>query len=199
MTSLTSFANRIKIKSLSIYYLFFLLSINSIVCNDCKNEKSLLETKCYNDVIKFDHDTWRAGHACTNNNGDMIVEFSLNPQYSSKRLFYGLKKNGRYYFPGEPVYKQIDNITCQDGENNGYKGRFESRNLFVSLKNDLPKNKQYLFSMSSFCSLVELLDMDNGDDINYFAWNTLTFFDLNCHIFSFEFSLFEIGQTNSYI
>ena len=155
-----------------------------------------MEAKCYNDVIKFDHDTWRAGHACTNNNGDMIVEFSLNPKYSSKRLFYGLKKNGRYYFPGEPVYKQIDNITCQDGENNGYKGRFESRNLFVSIKDDINKTKQYLFSMSSFHSLVELHDIENDE---YYAWDTVKFFGFDQDIFSYEYSLFEIENTNTYI
>jgi hypothetical protein len=90
------------------------LTLNPILCGVCDNIYDLSNTNCYNDVIKFDHDKFRAGHACTNNNGDMIVEFSLNPGESKKRLFYGLKKNGRYYFPGEPVYKQIDDIVCQN-------------------------------------------------------------------------------------
>ena len=74
-----------------------------IFCRECKNIQDLTNTDCFNDVIKFDHDTWRAGHASTNKKGDMIIEFSLNPGDSKKRLFYGLKKNGRYYFPNEPV------------------------------------------------------------------------------------------------
>ena len=46
-------------------------------------------------------------------NGNLIVEFSLDPIYSCKRLFYGLNKKGRYYFQNEPVYKQIDSMLCQ--------------------------------------------------------------------------------------
>lgn len=68
MSSISSLAHQAKKKYLFIFILFFLLSTNFVVCNDCKDVESLLETKCYNDVIKFDHDTWRAGHACTNNN-----------------------------------------------------------------------------------------------------------------------------------
>ena len=76
------------------------------------NLSPLLTNKnCYNDVITFNDDKWRSGHAVTNKYGDLIVEFSLNPGESFKRLFYGLNKYGRYYFPGEKALKQI--ITIQ--------------------------------------------------------------------------------------
>ena len=131
MSNLILFQNQLN-KIFFLYYFISLLpTINAFFSGECSNKVSLLDANCYNDVIKFDHDTWRAGQASTNNNGDMIVEFSLNPGESKKRLFYGLKKNGRYYFPGEPVYKQIDDIVCQNCDDDKFKGRFESRNLFV--------------------------------------------------------------------
>ena len=176
-----------------LYLLLMFLSIRQIKCSNCKNNSNLLDTECYNDLITFDK--YRAGHACTNNKGIMIVEFSQNPDNSKSRLFYGLKPNGRYYFPDESGTKIIEEMACEGCDAN-YKGRFESRNLFVSLKDDSQKSKQYLFSMSSFHSLTELHDIENDQ---YFAWNTTYFFGLEKQIFSYEYSLFEIQNTNTYI
>ena len=93
-----------------------------------------------------------------------------------------MKPNGRYYFPDESGTKIIEEMACEGCDAN-YKGRFESRNLFVSLKDDSSKSKQYLFSMSSFHSLTELHDIENDQ---YFAWNTTYFFGLEKQIFSFN-------------
>ena len=83
-----------------LFYILQLFSLfNKINCHNCQNVQNLQDTTCFNDVIKFDHDFWRAGHACTNKKGTVIVEFSINPGESSKRLFYGLNKKGRYLFP----------------------------------------------------------------------------------------------------
>ena len=91
--------------------------IDIIFCEGCHNIINLLDKSCFNDVITFNHSYWRAGHACTNKKGEVIVEFSTDPGESKKRLFYGLNKRGRYYFPGEPVFKEIDDMQCQDCEN----------------------------------------------------------------------------------
>ena len=185
---------------LFIFIYQILLALVPISCDGCKNIVNLSTKSCYNDVIKFDHDKWRAGHACVTDNGDLIMEFSLNPEESSKRLFYGLNKNGRYYFPGEPVYKQIDNMVCQDcASDPNHKGRFESINLLVYLNGDTTRQKPYLFSMSSFHSLAELIDITDSDNFKYYAWNSLKFFDLNRPIFSFQYSLYEIGNSRYYI
>ena len=178
-----------------IFTFQILLALVPIFCDGCKGIVDLSNKSCYNDVIKFDHDKWRAGHACVTNNGDLIMEFSLNPGESKKRLFYGLNKNGRYYFPGEPVYKQIDNMVCQDcASDPNHKGRFESINLLVYLKGDTTRQKHYLFSMSSFYSLAELIDINDSDNFNYYAWNSINFFSLTRPIFSYIYSLYEIGN-----
>ena len=127
-----------------------------------------------------------------------MIESSSFPS-QLKRLFYGLKKNGRYYFPGEPVYKEINLTNCVDWGNTKYRGRFESRNLLVSLKDDIDKEKQYLFSMSSFYSVSELIDIDDVENLTYFILDTIKFFDINRKIFSYEYSLFEIENSNTSI
>ena len=156
------------------YLIQFILSFKLIFCEDykwCQNIINLSDKTCFNDVITFDHDKWRAGHACTNKEGNVIVEFSLNPGESEKRLFYGLNKKGRYYFPGEPVFREIKEINCVDCDDNKYRGRFESRNLLVHLKSDTNREKEYLFSLSSYYSLVELIDIDDRENLSYYSWN----------------------------
>ena len=194
MSSLEKNLNKIR---LFIFIFQISLSIDFIFCGNCKRVFDLTNRNCYNDVIIFNDSNWRAGHAATNKKNVTIVEFSLNNGESKSRIFYGLRDDGRYYFTNS--YKKVDDMTCQDCDSDTYKGRFEARNLFVSLKNDETKSKQYLFSMSSYKSLVELIDIDDGDNLNYYAWDTLKFFSLNRPIFSLEYSLFEIGDTNTFI
>ena len=108
----------------------------------------------------------------------------------------GIKNTtNRYYFPGEPVYKEIT-LSCSTNP-----GRYESRNYVVSLKTDTSKSKQYLFSISSYDSIVELIDIDSigaSDSGTSYCWTTSTFLDTQ-RIFSIEFSVIEIGDTNSYV
>ena len=141
------------------------LQISFIFCGVCYKKKLLTtDTECYNDVIHFSHAKWRAGHACNTLKGELFVEFSVDESndesQSKRRLLYGLKKNGRYYFPDEPVYKEIT-------FDNEKKGRFESRNILVSLIDDTSKSKQYLFSMSTYISLTEMIDIENEQHSTY--------------------------------
>ena len=194
--SFTKKINNIFILQNYLYaYIFpIILSFYLVSCDDCSDVTNLKNKTCFNNVITFNHNKWRAGHGCNDRNENLIVEFSLE-RNSSQRLFYGLNKKGRYYFPDEPVYKEI-NLACQDC-NNSLQGRFESRNILVSLDGD-NTNKQYLFSVSAFHSLVELIDFES-DNFNYYSWYMENFFVLTRPIFSYEYSLFEIGNTKTYI
>jgi len=73
-------------------------------------------------------------------------------------------------------------LICQDCPANNLKGRFESRNILVSIDGD-STNKQYLFSVSAFHSLVELINFES-DNFNYYTWYMEKFFLLNRPIFS---------------
>ena len=178
---------------ITIYLLNIQISVQII--HPCKENYVLNNKTCYNDVIIFDHDRFRAGHASTNKNGDTIFEFSVDSNPGGKRLFYGLKTNGRYYFPGEPVYKEITLTDKNDTSNTANLGRFESYNLFVYTQEDTGKTKQYLFSISTFESLVELHDIENAE---YQTIQTKKFIN-DKRIFSYQYSLFEIENTNTFI
>jgi hypothetical protein len=195
MVKMSSLVNNLWKIRLFLFIFQILLSIDFIFCGDCKSKTNLLDKTCYNDLLTFNDTDWRAGHACTNNQNVTIIEFSRDNGSGKSRLFYGLKDNGRYYF--SDGLKKIDSMSCDDCSSS-YRGRFESRNLLVSLKDGSP-TKQYLFSMSSYYALAELIDIDNPNNINYHAWNTTVFFGLTRPIFSLEFSLFEIGDTKTYI
>ena len=75
-------------------------------------------------------------------------------------------------------------------------GRFESLNLFISLKNDNLKTKEYLFSYSCYESLVEIIDVENNINYGMYVKN---FFGISEVLYSYDFSLFEIGNSNEYI
>ena len=191
----SSFENNLQKMNLFLFIFQIMLSMNIILCGDCKNVENLLNKNCYNDLLIFNDRTWRAGHACTNKKNVTFVEFSCNSG-GPYRLFYALKDNGRYYF--SKSVKTVQLSRCQDCTTN-YKDRYEARNLFVSMKSDTTKKKQYLFSVSSFYSLVELIDVDDPTRNDYYAWEIRKFFGMTLPIFSTEFSLFEIGNTNTFI
>ena len=166
--------------------LFVIIPINSI----CTKGMKINDTSCFNDliIIKNYH---RAGSFATNKKGDMIIEYSNDHEgLLNKRLFYGIKKNGRYFFPNEEAYKEkeINNPVSTRNIN----ARYEARNIFVSLEDDINKEKEYLFSTSAYETLTELHDLDSD---SYKSRETIDFFDI-IDIFSFEYSLFSNIENN---
>ena len=87
MVKIIFFTNKFKKLKLFINIFQILLSIDLILCRTCKNVHDLLNKTCYNDVITFNHNQFRAGHACINKQGNMIIEFSIDPEESNLRLF----------------------------------------------------------------------------------------------------------------
>ena len=95
------------INSEKVLFLFIILiKITLSATNTCnyKDNKQLSNTDCFTDIIKFDQDCYRAGHAIVTKNNELLIEFSLDDD-SSTRLFYGLKNNGRNYFDGDSFIK----------------------------------------------------------------------------------------------
>ena len=140
------------------YFLLF-ISFSFLILTDCKTcavGNQLTVVKCFNNILYFDFENraYRAGSFATNEKGDMIIEYS----YEQYRLFYGLKKNGKNYFPEGT--KEVE-ITSDTLDSNTIK-RLESTNSFVSLKNDTNKEKDYLMSISTGQTILELHDFEKG-------------------------------------
>ena len=172
-----------------IIIFFFLLSFKSNFCND--DEICLTyyppyfnDYVCLSNVIKFDHKKYQSNNFAMNKKGDLILELTEYnecneneecDEISSSRLFYGLTKEGKYFFSDKSSYTHEYNIEIDEeifdpfGLNNFFE-IYNSINLFVSIKNDPNKNNQYLFSINQYNSMVELHDFNNENN-NYLTWN----------------------------
>ena len=193
---------KIKYFDINIIILFLLLKSLKINCEDieCKKNNSLFNTKCFNNILKFDNKRYRNGHFATNQKGDLIIEFSENGGGKDYfRLFYGLKSDGRYYFKNESPTYELNISQAKHGQesNNYYYARYESNNFFVSLNNS--EDNEYLFSVSSFQSVVELHDLAS-ENYSHIIWNSKSFFNLEeDHIYSYIFPIFKIKNESTYI
>ena len=130
------------------FFIFpLILFVNNIILvrslTSCSKNDSISNKACFNDVLIFNNMQYRAGHSALNKDGLFILEFSTNSE-SGIRVFYGLEKNGRYFFSENSPTKEI-NLTAK----NNVISRYESMNAFVALKNDVNKNNEYLLSISN--------------------------------------------------
>ena len=175
-----------------IFLIIQILIQIKFVNNACSNGNNLIDVNCFNGLIILP-ERYRAAQFVTDKEGNMIIEYSKdlsgNEEY---RLFYGLKKNGRNYFKDEQAHKILK---IETSENN--KARYEARNIFVSLEDDINKNNQYLFSTSSYDTLTELYQI-NENSINYKVKGTIKFWNI-IDIFSYQYSLMELQKNNKNI
>ena len=93
-----------------------------------------------------------------NSEGDMVLDTSANPG-TNKRIFYGLKSNGNYYFKNsdgsETPYKYI--FINRDNENQ----RFEGESIFIKLNSY--GNEYILGTTKNQDSYCELYKFENNE------------------------------------
>ena len=164
-----------KLKNRLIFQLFKGMIFIQIFLSICANKNILI----------FNSSHYISGHSAFTSNGDMIIEYT----YENKRLFYGLKKNGKNYFDGNGENNSTKMITIEETDNECY----QARNIFISLI-DSDENKQYLFSVSSKSNTLELFDLEINEyqikkSSNFLGYN------LNCN----SFSLISLPNTNQYL
>ena len=63
----------------------------------CLINNSIIKTQWLNNIVILNERKYRYGSFAINSEGDMFIEYSMD----NSRLFYGLKKNGKYYFKDE--------------------------------------------------------------------------------------------------
>ena len=135
-------SSRIILFSYSLIFLFHIIKTEIIECSkeepilisgQCKLEyctkkqfelkqcivnNAIVKTQWINDLIIFGDNLYRYLSYATFSNDDIVIESSCYP-FEQKRMFYGLKNNGRPYFINRtnnketPFYSKI-----MEGENN---------------------------------------------------------------------------------
>ena len=109
---------------------------DSIYCSDsqfesyyCIINNNKIKTQWLNNIIDFGEFYFRYINFVTYTNGDMVIETTACPGNSGKRIFFGLKKNGRYFFNNKteetPFYLFIAEI-----ENESLGKKYESE-IFI--------------------------------------------------------------------
>ena len=177
--------------------------------NPCVKEKcNLINTECFNNVITFNHKQYQSNNFAINKKGEVIFELAEYYDYDdmfTSRLFYGLTKDGKYFFSNQSSYTYELNIDIDDELFDYYcyynfYTVHNSLNLFVSIKNAPNKDNQYLFSINSYYSMIQLYKLNN-ESISYVIWNFYNFFNLDedDYIFQYEYSLFELSRDSTYI
>ena len=90
--------------------------------------------KVLNNIIRLGDDQFRYSHFNFNSDGDMIVDSESYPA-SKERRFFGLKKNGQFYFTNSsnqltPYYSlYVDHA----------QGRIEGESKFIKLTSSNPQ------------------------------------------------------------
>ena len=207
-----TFNRNASINKLYPIFFLFLCSFKILKCQTeednsfsiCLSNPNLLKDEgCFNNVLKFEN--YQLNNLAQNNKGDFIIEFTgkaENVGNSNSRIFYGLTKDENYFFPDESTYIRKFDINYDEGINdeNPFIELDSSKNLFVSIKNADSIENQYLFSINSLNSMVELYDLNNNDN-KYHIWSFSEFFNLREgeYLYPFSYEIFEFPQESEYI
>ena len=109
---------------------------------ECILDNSIIKTQFPNNLIIFGDFSFRYLNFLQFSNGDMILETSPYPidPSNNKRIFYGLKNNGRYYFKTNDSNEETPfyNITIDNEE----ECKFESGNSIIIID-----GKEYFLSI----------------------------------------------------
>ena len=177
--------------------------LNILSC--VEEETTISNKKCLNNNIRFEQKKYQMNNFAKKENEDFLLQISEQKKYDSARLFYGLTNEGRYFFSNESSYSDefnvdIDEETFIDNEFYFLNPIKDSKNLFVSIKNSTNKENKYLFSINSYNSMVELYDLNNGNN-DYIIWSFHKFFNIDPddYFFPFDYELFEIKDRAEYI
>ena len=125
---------------------------------ECTINNNIIKTQFPNKIIIIGEEKFRYTNFLTLSNGDMIIETSPYPT-TNKRIFFGLKQNGRYYFNKTNSSEETPFNSLIADEETEYK--YESGNSII-----IYNGKEYFVSIGRYNTYTELFDFDNGKIIS---------------------------------
>jgi len=138
---------------------------------ECTLNNTIIKTQFPNKIIIIGEEKFRYINFITLSNGDMIIETSPYPTIN-KRIFFGLSKNGRYYFKTKNTKEETPFNYLITDDKNEYK--YESGNAII-----LNEGKEYFISIGRCSSYAELFDFYNGKIISEKAKELIGYENLN--------------------
>ena len=114
---------------------------NDLNSQICSINNTIIKTQWLNKIISFDT-KYRYGGFSLNSKGDLFIEFSKD----NKRLFFGLKQNGSYYFKDNQNLETSTKIFTIINQNDQSEtiSQYESSKIFISLKNSNDDKEYFL-------------------------------------------------------
>ena len=74
---------------------------------ECQENPIISNKKCFNNILFFEQKKYELNNFAINKKGDFLVQYNEHidyDEYISSRLFYGLTKNGSYFFSNKSTY-----------------------------------------------------------------------------------------------
>ena len=128
--------------------------------NECILDNPVIKEQSLTNIIKIGQLKYRFINFATNLNGDMIVLInSLNT--IKKRYFFGIKKNGRFFFENELSY-------FYSKDSSSY--RYEGESLFIQLSNNNDTNEKDYFFTYGKSEIFEFYNFEDNNN-NYITIN----------------------------
>ena len=148
-------------------------------------ELKLIFPLSLNRIIRIGEKGYRYSRFSFNSKGDMIIDITSNPS-TNERRFFGLKKNGKYYFKDQndsdtPYFNLFINKT--DREDNY--GRFRGESLFIKIgSEESEKNgNEYLLGVTKSGDSYTELYFFNESKVLYNLTSSI-FGNITSNIFS---------------
>jgi len=154
--------------------------------NMCTIENDIIKDQWLSSVIIFTERYINYATLATTSNGDLICT-STYFRASTKKYYYGLKKNGRPYF-------LIDNIETYFATSDSDQTRNEG-NIYAIKLSDSTDNKEYVISFGNNDANFELYDFDNN---NVYYQSAKSFFQTSYNHFHYGTILKLNTNDNNY-
>ena len=116
-----------------------------------------------NNIIRLGEDNLRYIHFSFNSNGDMIIDSSAYP-ISDERKFFGLKKNGRFFFFNDTNNKETPFYSLTANHN---RGRIEGESHFIKLTS----NNSEIHGRELICGISKSEDSGDGYFVEIYNLN----------------------------
>ena len=144
-------------------------SSNCLNSKECSINNKIVKTQWLNNFIMFGELSYTYIYFGAYSNGDMIVETASYP-FIPKRIFYGLKKNGRPFFRNKTNNKETPFYSININNINNM--TTEATAAIIKLSGEDNQGKEYFMAVSKRSGNAELFDFDK--DVVYIK--TVSFF-----------------------